>query len=327
MPYGIAVAPKGAGFYGEGTNLAHKLPLMGNPYYDSESARHFNQGAWKLWVQLPELRASTGKIYNRKSSRPRERDHALAKRQVKLEKIPELIIRPVAENRRERKTWTRFSPMQAVDAMFLAAVQANPHLRPRIGNPDEMRSNRMIKTLESLKFRVTDPEPGIPEDLHGAVITALNEKAVASAAVANKGGINLIHTYEAFGMKMFGVMRQEVIFADHSKEAGKAPGWLAVPLVLTSHTWENSKNERSHQDPSIAEAMLGEPNDISRVLFIPDFNTAAAAMQQIYQNHGQIWTMVVPKMDTIPDLFTIAEAELLLENGAIRLDCAGFMPE
>jgi hypothetical protein len=43
-------------------------------------------------------------------------------------------------------------------------------------------------TLELLKFRVTDPEPTVPESIHGAVITALNEEAVASAALANKGG-------------------------------------------------------------------------------------------------------------------------------------------
>ncbi|MER3425573.1 MAG: hypothetical protein C4293_22400, partial [Nitrospiraceae bacterium] len=70
--------------------------------------------------------------------------------------------------------------MVAVDESFAAIVQANPHLRPRVGNPDEMKSDRLIKTLASLKFRVTDPEPGIPEALDGAVITALNEEAVAA---------------------------------------------------------------------------------------------------------------------------------------------------
>jgi hypothetical protein len=75
--------------------------------------------------------------------------------------------------------------------MFVAMVKANPHLRPRVGNPDEMRSNRLLQTLETLKFRVTDPEPGIPESVQGNVITALNEEAVASAALANKGGVNL----------------------------------------------------------------------------------------------------------------------------------------
>lgn len=213
--------------------------------------------------------------------------------------------------------------MYAVDAMFLATVKANPHLRPRVGNPDEMRSNRLVRTLEALKFRVTDPEPGIPEDIHGAVITALNEEAVASAALANKGGINLIHTYEAFGTKMQGVVRQEIIFANHCKEMGRPQGWLSVPLVLTSHAWENAKNELSHQDPAMVESMLGELSDVSRVVFPPDYNTAAVVIQGLYQTHGEIWTIVVAKYEKVPDLFTPEEAKGLLEQGALRLDWAG----
>ncbi len=321
LPYGIAVAPKGAGFYGEGTNLAHNLPLMSNPHTDSIAARRFNEGTRRLWVPLAELEKTVGKFQHHEvPGRPRERDHSLAHRDVRLRQIPPPVSRPVPENREDPSSWKRTSPMFAVDAMFLSMVQANPHLRPRVGNPDEMRSNRMIQTLEHLKFRVTDTEPGIPEDTYGAVITALNEEVVASAALANKGGINFIHTYEAFGTKMHGVVRQEIIFADHCNEVGRRQGWLSIPLVLTSHTWENAKNERSHQDPSMAEAMLGEPSDVSRVLFVPDYNTASVVMHRLYQTHGQIWTLVVPKMDVIPDLFTIEEATHLLEQGALRLD-------
>jgi phosphoketolase len=323
LPYGVAIAPKGAGFYGEGTNLAHNLPLMSNPHKDPVAAQRFNKSAGHLWVSINKLKNAISKFENHSISvRPRERDHALAKRDVLLKKVPPLIFRKVPENRRDFSQWSRTSPMFAIDAMFLATVQANPHLRPRIGNPDEMRSNRMIQTLENLKFRVTDPETGIPEDIHGSIITALNEEAVASASLANKGGINFIHTYEAFGTKMHGVVRQEIIFADHCNEAGCQQRWLSIPLVLTSHTWENAKNERSHQDPSMAEAMLGEPSDVSRVMFVPDYNTAAVVMQGIYQTHGQIWTLVVPKMDIIPDLFTAEEAAKLFEQGALRLDWA-----
>ena len=109
----------------------------------------------------------------------------------------------------------------------------------------------------SLKFRVTDPEPGIPESVQGVVITALNEESIASAALANKGGINLTHAYEAFGGKMHGASRQEITFSTHCQEDGRLQRWLSVPLLLTSHTWENGKNEQSHQDPSMAETMLG----------------------------------------------------------------------
>lgn len=328
LPYGIAVAPKGAGFYGEGTNLAHNLPLMANPSRDAEAAQHFNESCRRLWVPIDELRTALATLqHHEHSGRVRERDHALVDRRATVKHLPPLEVRPVPSDRSDRSSWTRSSPMDAVDATFLAIVQANPQLRPRVGNPDEMKSNRLVRTLEALKFRVTDPEPGIPEDLHGAVITALNEEAVASAALANKAGINLIHTYEAFGTKMQGVLRQEIIFAQHCKELGRPQHWLSVPLVLTSHTWENSKNELSHQDPALAESMLGETSDISRVVFVPDFNTAAAFVQEIYQTHGQVWSVVVPKAEVIADLFTPDEARRLFEQGAILLDWAGNDPQ
>jgi phosphoketolase len=217
--------------------------------------------------------------------------------------------------------------MTAIDRMFVAILDANPGVRPRVGNPDEMLSNRLVATLARLKFRVTDPEPAVPEAVDGAVITALNEEAVVSAALANKGGINLVHTYEAFGTKMHGAVRQEIIFANHCLEAGRPPRWLSLPLILTSHTWENGKNEQSHQDPSMAEAMLGEPSHVSRVLFPPDFNSAAAVMEQLYRTHGQIWTLVVPKADVIPDLLTPEEARTLVQDGGLGLDWAGYQRE
>ena len=325
LPYGVAVAPKGFGFPGAGTNLAHNLPLMANPRTDARAAARFNEGARRLWVPPDELRAASGRLQQHAASgRPRERDHALAHRDVALPEVPPPPFREVdAARRGDPATWAYASPMTAVDRMFAAIVRANPHLRPRVGNPDEMRSNRLVETLELLKFRVTDPEPGLPESVHGAVITALNEEAVASAALANKGGLNLIHTYEAFGTKMHGALRQEVIFASHCAEAGRPQRWLSIPLVLTSHTWENGKNEQSHQDPSMAEAMLGELSHVSRVVFPADFNTAAVVTERLYRTHGQFWTLVVPKADGIPDLFTTAEARRLMDDGGLRLDWAG----
>jgi phosphoketolase len=318
LPYGVAVAPKGAGFYNEGTNLAHNLPLMSNPHVDPQAARNFNESAARLHVAQSELKEAVSKFQGHAASgRPKEQDHPLKDRVAGLRRPVEVNYRPVPEPRDNPAVWSNASPMAAVDAVFSATVQANPHLRPRVGNPDEMKSNRLLSTLEALKFRVTDPEPGIPEDVNGAVITALNEEAVACAALANKAGINLIHTYEAFGAKMYGALRQEVVFASTCEEAGRPQRWLSIPLVLTSHTWENAKNEHSHQDPSMAEAMLGELAPHSRVLFPADYNTAARVTQGVYESHGQIWTLVVPKADLIPDLFTADEASRLLNNGAV----------
>jgi phosphoketolase len=181
----------------------------------------------------------------------------------------------------------------------------------------------MTRTLEALKFRVTDPEPGLPEAVGGCVITALNEEAFGAAALANKGGINIIVTYEAFGAKMHGLVRQEITFACNQKKAGAAPGLLSVPLVLTSHTWENAKNEYSHQDPAMTEAMLAESSDVSRVLFPADHNSAARTLMDCYRTHGQIWTLVAPKGE-VPSLFTPDEAAQLVRDGGLALDWATF---
>jgi phosphoketolase len=323
LPYGIAVADKGAGFFNAGENLAHNLPLGGNPHKDAEMAQIFNAHTRKLWVPQDELEQAIARLQtHQEQNRPKEKDHPLVNRQVSLAEVPEPEYKEIPEDRTNPNSWTKAQPMKAVDAQFVATVEANPHLRPRVGNPDEMKSNRLKKTLKHLKFRVTDPEDGIPETPDGAVITALNEEAVACAALANKGGINLIDTYEAFGAKMHGAMRQEIIFAKHRKGLGMENGWLSIPLVLTSHTWENGKNEQSHQDPMMAEAMLNEASDVSRVLFAADYNSALVLMQQIYQTQGEFWTMVVAKRG-VANLLTPEENARLLEQGAIRLDWAG----
>ena len=328
IPYGIAVAQKGAGFVNAGTNLAHDLPLDVSPRKDVEMVKLFNQWTRKLWVPPQEMREAISLLQTHEADgRPQEKDHPIANRRVDLKEVATPDYQDIPENRADFSNWTLLKPMAAVDDMFVATVQANPHLRPRIGNPDEMKSNRLKKTLKHLKFRVTDPEDGVPEDVYGEVITALNEEAVCAAALANKGGINLVATYEAFGAKMHGVMRQEIIFAKHQKSLGQELHWLSIPLFLTSHAWENGKNEQSHQDPVMAEAMMAEASDISRVLFPPDYNATALIMQRLYQTHGQIWSVVVTKRDKIPNLFTPEDAEKLYEQGAMRLDWAGHRME
>jgi phosphoketolase len=304
LPYGIAVTVKGYGFYGAGTNAAHNLPLGGEP--DDLLLRRFNEHARKLWVAPGELREAVGRLTQHKD-RPREKDHAFVQRDVKLKRVadPDFL-----------KPGDTASAMAAVDEMFVETCLGNPHLRPRVGNPDEMRSNLLNRTLDTLKHRVVDPEPGVAEARDGKVITALNEEAVCCAALANKGGLNLVHTYEAFGTKMYGAIRQEIIFAQHSLRAGRRQGWLSVPVILTSHTYENGKNEQSHQDPGLCEALLGEPAHLSRVLFPADHNSAAAAMEALYQTQGQIWTLVVAKRD-LPVVFDGEAARRLVREGAL----------
>jgi phosphoketolase len=210
--------------------------------------------------------------------------------------------------------------MSAIDETFIAYVQANPSLRPRVGNPDEMLSNHMVKTLGFLKHRVTKPESGVAEAIEGKIITTLNEEAVACACLANKAGINLIVSYEAFAPKMLGAIRQELIWSDHLLSQNREPGWISVPLILTSHTYENGKNERSHQDTTLCEVLLGEPSNVSRVLFPADYNTAIASLDYCYQTRGKIFTLVASKEKTTPDFFSKSDALLLIQNGIIRIN-------
>lgn len=322
IPYGIAVAPKGAGFYNEGSNYAHNLPLIDNPSNNEIAAKRFNTHIKKLFVPFDELKEASSLFQEHKNSnRVKEKDHPIANRKIDKINVPKFLFKDIEKHQR-----VKFSPMDAVDEGFLAWVKLNPNLRPRVGNPDEMLSNRMDDTLESLEFRVVAAEQGAEESTLGNVITALNEEAVVCAAFGNKGGINISVTYEAFASKMFGAARQEIIFSKHQKDIGKPAEWLSVPIVLTSNTWENSKNELSHQDPSMAESMLSETSDISRVIFPADFNSALETMKQVYQSRGQIWTLVVPKKK-IPLQFSEDESRNLLRDGAVKLKSQGFNSE
>ena len=311
LGYGIAEAPKGYGFPGAGTNRAHNLPLPANPAHDADARDAFNDAARVLWVPPAELDAAVATLRTHtRQQRPLERDHALARRAIPTPVLPAPEWTPTDSIAR--------SPMDALDTYFLSIVRANPKLRVRVGNPDELRSNKLDRTLDALKHRAEQPEQGVAESEVGAVITALNEEAVICAALGNKGGLNLAVTYEAFAVKMLGALRQDIIFARHQHDAGCSPGWLTIPVVLTSHTWENGKNEQSHQDPTLAEALLGEMADTARVLFPIDANSALALLREVYRTHGQIAALVVPKRP-VPARLSPDEAERLARDGALVL--------
>ncbi|MBZ9665303.1 xylulose 5-phosphate 3-epimerase [Pseudomonas sp. LMG 31766] len=309
MPYGIAETTKGYGFFGAGSNAAHNLPLPASPAQDEHARELFNQHAAALWVE-PQALSEACSLFALRAGRVRERDNPLARRQPALPVQPQLHFhdRPC-------------SPMSALDRYFVDLVRANPQLRPRVGNPDELASNRLSGVLAALKHRVSQPESE-QESLHGAVITALNEEAVVSACLANQGGLNLVASYEAFCVKMLGAVRQSLIFARQQKEAGRPAGWLGWPLVATSHTWENGKNQQSHQDTAFCEALLGEMHDVMRVLFPADHNSLLALLPGIYQERGRLACLVVAKREQ-PCSFTVEQAQQLAREGALLVDAEG----
>jgi phosphoketolase len=310
MPYLIAECVKGFGFPGAGTNRAHNLPLGENPHKNQEAREAFHRGAEQLHVPLDDVRTARETIRSSREDRPPERDHPLADYDVSSPNRPEPDWATPGNKDQ--------SPMEGIDQYFVDLVKNNPEQRVRVGNPDEMRSNRLNKTLDLLKHRVTDPEEGVAESATGSVITALNEEAVVCSALGNRKGISLVHSYEAFGMKMLGALRQDLIFSRQQTLAGEPASWLSVPVLLSSHTWENGKNEQSHQDPTMSEALLGEMSDHSRVFFPPDWNTAVAMMDSVYRTRGQIWTAVVPKRP-VPVHFSPDTARELMENGAATI--------
>jgi phosphoketolase len=311
LPYIIAKCVKGFGFPSAGTNRAHNLPLNGNPRTSEAAREEFNKGARRLFVPPDELeRAALAFATHQAQKRPRESRTDLANRKVKPPLLPEpCCTDPSGEPR---------CAMEALDGYFVELVRKNPELRVRVGNPDELKSNHMGRTLEALKHRVNVPEEGAPEAVDGAIITALNEEAVIGAVLGNKGGLNLAVSYEAFAMKMLGALRQEIIFARRQREIGRPPGWISVPLIATSHTWENSKNEQSHQDPTLPEALMGEMSDTSRVLFPIDANTAVAALASVYRTPGQIACLVTPKR-AVPILFAGDQANRAVAEAAVTL--------
>jgi phosphoketolase len=314
LPYAIAETVKGYGFPGAGTNASHNLPLIGNPSREEEIRKKFNEGCARLHVPPADLEQAIACLNNHaESGRRAEKNHCLRKLDVSLPDLPDIAAVAPA---------SRAAPMEQIDLWFSEFVKLNPRYRVRIGNPDEMRSNRMNRTLDLLRHRVTSPENAVAESLSGSVITALNEEAVISAALANKQGINMAVSYEAFAVKMLGAMRQEVIFARHTLESGRSVEWLSVPVIVTSHTWENGKNEQSHQDPTLAEAWLGEMSDVAPVLFPFDANTAAAAMASLYSQRGRVATVVAAKSpgtvytDTAQAAQAIHDGVMLLSHDA-----------
>ncbi len=308
IPYGIAETVKGFGFYGAGRNSAHNLPLPGNPRMDIRARELFREHASRLWVAPDVLADSVKRLKEHdQQARPLERDHPLARRNPPDPVVPALTARH-----------DQLSPMLAVDNFFRALVAQNPDLRARVGNPDELASNRLTGLLEDLKHRVNDPEDS-SESIHGKIITVLNEEAVISACLANKAGLNLVASYEAFCVKMLGAIRQELIFARHQKAVGRPARWLGLPVIATSHTWENGKNEQSHQDTTFCESLLGEMSDVSRVLFPADYNSTLAVLPSVFTERGTISCMVIPKRER-PCVFDAREAEALARHGALVVD-------
>ena len=287
LPYAIADVEKGHGLPNAGTNAAHSLPLGNSLRNDEAALDRFNKAIATCYVAPRVLAKAVGCLRSHESdNRPLEHSHF-------MRDITQLELN--FPDHGKAKSNDEISPMSAVDDWFVGLVKSNPSIRFRMGNPDEISSNRFKNTLAHLKHRSANPEPGTHEAIAGGVITALNEEAVVCAALGNKQGVSLVVSYEAFAIKMLGAIRQELLFSRHQREFGYHVDWTSIPILVTSHTWENGKNEQSHQDPTFSECSMKEMSDTSRVYFPFDSNTATATLEAVYRSTGNISVIVLPK--------------------------------
>src|SRR5699024_9276510 len=100
------------------------------------------------------------------------------------------------------------------------------------------------------------------------------------------------------------------------KEPGRPADRISWPVVATSHTWQNGKNQQSQQDTTFCEALLCEMNDVSQELLQADDNSLMALLPSIYGSRGQIACIVAPKQIR-PSFFTAEQAQQLAQEGAL----------
>ena len=170
LPYCIAETVKGFGFVNAGTNASHNLPIAQSPAHDAAARDLFNAGCEPLYVAQENLNWAITTLNNHSfGARVKEKDHCLRYPNPPSLVQPTLNMADVGQ---------KVASMVAIDRYFSDLVAANPKLRVRVANPDEMRSNRMNLTLDRIKHRVLDVELDVAEAVQGGVITALNEEAV-----------------------------------------------------------------------------------------------------------------------------------------------------
>jgi phosphoketolase len=274
------------------------------------SREEFLAAAKTLFVTKSEIERAAG-LLNRheQQGRVREREHPLAVRHVPSPALPPLPWAPTDA--------PPASLCDAVDACFSEIAQANPKLRPRVGYAESRRKPLLPRVTESLKFRTTAPHEEAIEALHGAIISGVPVEAAIAGALANKGGVSLAITTESAAPQLLPMLRQEAMLAQQMK-CGRPAGWLGIPLVVTSEIWEPATPLTPCHTTAFSDSLVGELCPYVRILFPADWNSTLAVLQNAYAQRGEISALLIPKTK-LPIRFSRAEAERLLQDGAIRV--------
>ena len=310
LPFAVAEALAGFGF---------PDPAAPGPGGDERARARFNATASALRVEPAVFAAALRTLNNHADSgRSRERDCcASAGARIDAPTVPALAW--CAADGEPR------APLVAIDRAFAAIAAANPHLRVRVGNPAALRDNDFAATLALLKQRVDAPRPGAHESLDGAVITAANAAAAAAAALGNKQGLNLIVGTAADAANMLAGVCREIGAARRGREHARAPDWLSVPLCASLRAWDSDADDAPAAGPVAAEALLGEMSDVARVLFPIDWNSAIAALLDVYATRGAIASVVAPS-GALPALLDEAQARALVRSGIALIDGDALAP-
>ena len=264
------------------------VPPTGNPALDSAVREQLTNELKRLYVAPDLLQLCAGVLMShKKDQRQPAKDHWLGRLRVDLPMLPMPETLPLNSD---------FSAMEAIDDWFSVLVQNNPFHRFRVADPGGLRNNRLTRTTDILKHRVTRPDETAAESLNGGIITASNEEAVVAAALANKQGVNLVICNEAPAIKMLCPMRQEIMFSRQLRESGREAVWLSVPVVVTSHTWENGLDGGGGQHCALPTAWLEEMSDVAPVLFPCDAATTVTTLERLYGQRGSVAVVVVPRL-------------------------------
>ena len=327
LPYGVAVAPKGAGFYGAGTNLAHNLPLGANPHTDAAAARRFNTLGPPA---VGAARRAGGGAGDAAAPRTRRRAPARARhraRQPRAGRCPACPSRPGGRcqptgrtggrgrarpdgGRRRRLPGDRAGqppPAPARrqprrDALQPDAAHARGAEVPGDGARGRASPRRWTAPWSPRSTRRPWRAPRSPTRAGSTSSSPTRRSAPRCTAPCGRRSSSPIISAGPAG-----------------RQAGcRFPSCSPRTPGRTART---SSRTRTRRWP---RRMLAEPSHVSRVLFPPTHNTAAAAVEAAYRTRGQIWTLVVPKGSSIPDLFTADEARALVRDGAAPLTWAGF---
>ena len=286
------------------------LPHVGNPALDSGMRQQLTAELKRLFVAPDLLQQCVGVLMSHeKDQRQPAKDHWLRRLRV------EFPVLPLPEN---LPLNSDYSAMDAIDDWFSVLVQNNPFHRFRVADPGGLRNNRLNLTTDILKHRVTQPDETAAESLNGGIITASNEEAVVAAALANKQGVNLVVCNEAPAIKMLCPMRQEIMFSRQLRQFGSEAAWLSVPVVVTSHTWENGLDGGGGQHCALATAWLEEMSDVAPVLFPCDAATTVTALERLYGQRGGVAVVVVPRL-ALPVVTNDQQAWLGADEGVVVL--------